>query len=394
MQVRSERTEALRAWLSGAKEVVFLDALYDPDGRERETIQPIFEVIRESFGGEIQIPENPVEQGSHPRWTQSYSALRPMPPQKVQLPAISGQSPDTPPVISASALENYSRCGFLALARTRWRLEDQQEPETDLWPQVKGILLHEAVRILVESRDAEGNFSKRVEDAVDDAWAANPPKGLLRGARIEGYVKRKLCILLRVFKDQERKYVERARTRVLALENLELSVDYPGFSVRGKPDRIDEHPDGLWVIDYKTSSSAPNGSVMLENGYRLQLPFYALAAQKKYSKPTLGLQFVQLDKKGTRTNGVYFKPHNGKEPGKLTDTTARSKSLLAVPREDAWSKFEEEIIQLGARYVSGSFEARPRISPRSKECDSCQVADFCGYRRILEESDGEEGGGE
>ena len=42
--------------------------------------------------------------------------------------------------------------------------------------------------------------------------------------------------------------------------------------------------------------------------------------------------------------------------------------------------FEEEIQDLGARFVSGKFEARPRINPRSKECDTCQVADFCGYR--------------
>ncbi len=394
MQVRTERAEAIRAWLSGAQEVVFLDALYDPDGRERETIQPIFEVIRESFEGNIELPESPAEHGSHPRWTMSYSALRPVPPQKAELPASVPKVGETVPVISASALENYSRCGFLALARTRWKLEDTQEPETDLWPQMKGILLHEAVRLLVESRDAHGNFSKTAEEVIEAAWLAKSPKGLLRGARIEAYVKRKLAVLLRVFKDQERKYTERAQTRVLALDNTELAVEYPGFSIRGKPDRIDEHPDGLWIIDYKTSSSAPNGSVMLENGYRLQLPFYALAAQKQYSKPALGLQFVQLDKKGTRTNGVYFKPHNGKEPGKLTDTTARSKSLLTVPREDAWAKFEEDIQELGKRYVSGSFEARPRIVPRNKECDSCQVSDFCGFRRIIDTSDSDEGAGE
>ena len=126
---------------------------------------------------------------------------------------------------------------------------------------------------------------------------------------------------------------------------------------------------------------------MIENGYRLQLPFYALADQKHFSKHALGFQFVQLDKKGTRTNGAYFKPHNGKEPGKLTATTAASKSLLTIPREEAWSTFEEEIQDLGARFVAGKFEARPRINPRSKECDTCQVADFCGYRRILEDSE-------
>src|SRR6185437_15991801 len=153
-----------------------------------------------------------------------------------------------------------------------------------------------------------------------------------------------------------------------------------------------EHPDGIWIIDYKTSSSAPNGSAMLENGYRLQLPFYAIAAEKKFGKPALGFQFVQLDRKGTRTNGVYFKSHNGKEPGKLTQTTAASKSLLSQPREEVWARFADEIQTLGAQYVSGKFAAHPRVTPRNKECDTCSVSDFCGYRRLLEENT-EEGAG-
>src|SRR6185437_244127 len=100
------------------------------------------------------------------------------------------------------------------------------------------------------SRDSDGNFTLTAEDAIDQAWSAKRPKGLLRGARIEAYVKRKLAVLLRVFQEQERKYVQRAQTRVVALEDIELKMDYPGFSVVGDPDRIDEHPDGIWIIDY------------------------------------------------------------------------------------------------------------------------------------------------
>ena len=84
IQVRQERTEALRAWLSGAQEVVFLDALHDQDGRERESILPIWNSFRKiSASGNHQISDKPIERGSHPRWTKSYGALRPVPPQKV-----------------------------------------------------------------------------------------------------------------------------------------------------------------------------------------------------------------------------------------------------------------------------------------------------------------------
>ena len=388
VQIRTERTLALQAWLGHAEEVVFLDSLHDPDGRERESILPVIEEIKKWDAG-FEIKDEPLVRASHPRWLKSYGALRPVPPQKTKLEPSAGARP----MISASALENYSRCGFLALARSRWKLEDLSEPDTDLWPHVKGVLLHEAVRLLVESRDESGGFSKTAEEVIDLAWTARRPKGLVRGARVEAYVKRKLAVLLRTFQEQERKFIQRAGTKPLALDNMELQEDYAGFAVRGKPDRIDEHPDGLWIIDYKTSSSAPNGAAMLENGYRLQLPFYALTAQKKFGKAALGFQFVQLDRKGTRTNGAYFERHNGKEPGKLTDTTKRSKSLLLIPREDAWARFEDEIQTLGAQLVSGIFEAKPRISPRSKECASCQVSDLCGFRRLIEDGDAEEGDG-
>jgi hypothetical protein len=121
---------------------------------------------------------------------------------------------------------------------------------------------------------------------------------------------------------------------------------------------------------------------MLENGYRLQLPFYAIAAQKKFSKPTLGFQFIQFDKKGTRSAGIFFKSHNGKEPGKLTATTGNSKSLLTLNRDEVWARFEEQIQQQGAQYTKGIFEADPRIKPREKECKSCRVSDLCGFRRL------------
>jgi RecB family exonuclease len=379
-QIRLERSKSLGAWTESAEQVTILDAAFEINGRERETIRSVIQEI-ESLG-RFRFSEKPLEMGSHVRWMRSYGALRPVQPQTLELP------PTSETKLSATLLDSYSRCSFIALAQFRWRVRDLREPDTELWPDVRGNILHEAVRILVESRDGSGNFSETPENALEKAWSLRRPKGLLRGARIESYVKRRLKLLLIAFCEKEREYVQRAQTKVLGLENIEFEIPFEGFSVVGEPDRIDEHPDGLFIMDYKTSSKSPKGSDMLEDGYRLQLPFYSIAAQKKFGKSALGFQFIQFDKKGTRSSGLFFKSHNGKDAGKLTATTANSKSLMNHDRDEVWKRFEEHIQNQGAQFVRGLFKAFPNVRPREEECKSCRIADLCGFRRIASDGEG------
>jgi RecB family exonuclease len=162
---------------------------------------------------------------------------------------------------------------------------------------------------------------------------------------------------------------------------MSLALDYPEFRMVGTPDRIDMTDDGLFIIHYKTSSALPNGTDMLELGYRLQLPFYALAAQRQIGKPVAGVQFVELTAKGGRGSGMFFKKYNGKEAGKFTSVTARSKSLLSVEPEDAWARMEEQIVLHAKALISGKHAAAPK--KQDKECNACQLGDLCGLRRIV-----------
>jgi hypothetical protein len=61
---------------------------------------------------------------------------------------------------------------------------------------------------------------------------------------------------------------------------LELELDGRVVRVRGVVDRLDRRPDGrLRVIDYKTGRGRLNPAE-LNDGRRIQLPLYALAAQE------------------------------------------------------------------------------------------------------------------
>jgi RecB family exonuclease len=355
------------------------------DGRERETIDSLLREIALSLKLPPEtVPEKPVERGAHPRWIRSYGAQRPVPSLEVKLPPLAEilQAPGgLPPEITATAIDSYSRCGFQALAYHRWRLRDMRDPDTELWPEARGNILHAAVKHLLESRDPNGEFAVSSREALDRAWERENPRGLLRSPRAEQYVRSRMLVILDAFREKEREYFTRAPSKIASLDSTRFKLSFDDVAIVGTPDRIDEHPEGIFVLDYKTSSSLPNGTDMVELGYRLQLPFYALAASGSFHKPVLGLQFVELNRKGSRSSGIFFKKYNGKEPGKLTQLTARSKSLLPIEPEAAWSALEKQLHDQARSYVQGEFKARPK---KEKECSTCMVADFCGFRRLTE----------
>jgi len=381
-QIHDERLALLKNWIGGASQVTLLDAGYDPEGRERESNLPILNELEIALG--VEFPQAPKEMGAHPRFSRSYGAIRPLQEQKIQLPPLPFGPEGTPPVVSATALDRYSRCSFQALGYHRWKLRDLREPDTELWPDVRGNILHEAVKVLLQSMDSEGHFRILPREALDRAWKAKRPLGLIRSPRVENYVRSRMETVLEVFCEKEREYIQRAGTRAVSLEDLFFRLEYLNFHVVGQPDRIDQHPEGVFILDYKTSGTVPHGAEMFERGYRLQLPFYALAARKRTSQPILGVQFVELDRKGGRKSGIFFKPYNGKDKGKLTNARSNSKSLFSAHPDEIWDQFDLFLQRDGDSYVNGQFEAMPRVPKREKECSRCGLADLCGFRRIVE----------
>jgi RecB family exonuclease len=395
IQVREERLASLKAWLGSAEKVIFLDSQYSPDGRERESILPVFQELK-SCGGVP--PEEPVEMGAHPRWVASFGALRPLQPQQVRLSGLARSSSGAVPEFSATTMERYSKCSFQSLAMDRWRLRDAREPDCELWADSRGNILHEAVKILLKNVRGDSEsliFGVSPKEALDQAWELKPPRGLLRSKPMEVYLRSRMLQVLESFCEKEREYRKRSGARTVSLDEAKLRMEFQEFCVTGTPDRIDETSDGLFVMDYKTSSALPNGTEMIEAGYRLQLPFYALAASKGAGKPVLGVQFIELNRKASRSSGIFFKKFNGKEPGKLTAVTTRSKSLVPFEPEEAWSRLEDHLLTHGLGYVRGEFSAKPKKP--DKECSSCVIGDLCGYRRrvsdgLIEGSEGENGG--
>lgn len=361
------RKRSLIHAISGAAEVHVLDATYSWDGSERESVGAM---LREIPGFAL---EKPTERGAHAKWLPSFGMKAAPASLDVKL---SPWSRVRDPGVDASALDHYSRCAFMGLAKSRWKLYDTREPDADPWGDAKGDILHKAVELLLRS-----GLTLSPDDALEQAWSLKGPRGLLRSARLIDHAKNRMRRVLQNFVVKEREYQEQSGAKVWKIEEQELlSLELPEGKIRGRPDRIDEHQEGIVIMDYKSSSSVPGGQEMLEQGYRLQLPFYALAARKAFGREVHGAQFIQLIDKAQRNQGIFPKKFVGKDPGSLIHLTARSKSLIPLEPEEIWSRMDGVLRAEFSGLASGHYSARPKLGPQ--ECRSCTYGYLCGIKRV------------
>lgn len=81
--------------------------------------------------------------------------------------------------------------------------------------------------------------------------------------------------------------------KVFAVEKS-FSMDVAGLPFSGRLDRIEETPDGIIIMDYKTGAPCTQDEADAD----LQLSLYAMAAKKLYEKPCAGLQLLFLSEEG------------------------------------------------------------------------------------------------
>jgi RecB family exonuclease len=195
-------------------------------------------------------------------------------------------------------------------------------------------------------------------------------------------------MLLRAFLEKEFEFRDRAKTRLFAAEDqaqLRWEFQEQGleFAIRGKADRIDEclssSQNGLWVIDYKSGRQDLRGVDIREKGYRLQLAFYAVAAQAQLQRPVLGVQLVELTREARRSVGLFPKALNGKQPGSLTQVRSNNPSLFEGEPSELWTELEQKIRNTAFDFSSGKGDALPVMGER--ECDRCRAREVCGQSR-------------
>ncbi|MCM0606845.1 MAG: PD-(D/E)XK nuclease family protein [Xanthomonadaceae bacterium] len=367
--IRTEKTiEAFLSWFTKSdSQIQWHSSRLSWNGSENEQPSLMSSLLEKRTSAKLSVNKR----GAHPRWWPSYLTRG-----AHSLPLIKVSNVVEPSQLSASHLDRYSRCAFTYLAMNVWKAEDRRVSEIDLWPDVRGTILHDSVTEVLKS-------GVKPTEAVNTAWTKNKIRGLIPSIRLEKLLKRRLVEIVTLFKEKDDEYKERSETKTIALDDMDLLMERSGVKLQGRPDRIDEHKDGLFIMDFKSTSSLPSGQDMVERGYRLQLPFYALALEEKLKKPIIGVQFIELTKKPSRSKGIFFEQWNGKTAGKLTNTRSKLNVFSSNP-DEVWKRADSHILSTIEKIKNNEFSAEPKDV---KECRLCAYMDLCQKRRFAAQSE-------
>jgi RecB family exonuclease len=273
-------------------------------------------------------------------------------------------------VFSASELESYCACPY------RWFLERHVRPaapDVRLDSRSVGTLSHAALaatyRLLPERTRCRRVTQATIESALavaDQAWDAavtgtSAPRTLderhaLESARagVRGLIERDAGFL----PGYEPAHIEWAFG--VTEEDAE---DLGGFRLKGRADRIDCGPEGLIVIDYKSSRADKQADFAALGLVQLQL--YAEVARRRLGMPIAG--------------GLYRSLHSSKDRGFYLQGLD-SPGLAAT---DALSAEDVEAlvaagVEAAGTAVAGirSGDIRPR--PDALKCGHCVWSPWCG----------------
>ncbi len=209
-------------------------------------------------------------------------------------------------VWSASRLETYGSCPFRFYVEVALGLQAKQPPQLGYDASQLGSLLHaileRAYRRSTDPGDPEAVVAAM--HAIAGAAFRDAPRAygfrpsvlweIQQAAWLEAL--ENTIRANAAFDPSWRPAFYEARFGLGDRPALEIQTELGPVKLRGMIDRVDRNPDGeLRVVDYKTGSSHL-ASQDLVNGLRLQLPLYAMAAERalKLGKAAEGLYWMIL----------------------------------------------------------------------------------------------------
>ena len=267
---------------------------------------------------------------------------------------------------SASSLDSYLTCSFQYFGRYVLRLKELDDEPEEGDGAMRGSIIHaileKAFEPLVEqglplSVETIGQVTDHIDSHGREMWMNAPEKeGFGQAALWRLEWQRYRDRMIRMLEQEMLVADSDEGYRVFGTEyEFEETVGTkPPLRIRGKIDRIDETPDGLTVIDYKTGKIPTQKDV--REGKNSQLPLYALALRN------------HPDAKGKNLRAEYAKlPSRGdRKHWELND---------AIP-EDAWiiKNVLGTLQEKRDAVESGDF----RVKPTPTECPSyCAMKHVC-----------------
>jgi ATP-dependent helicase/nuclease subunit B len=279
-----------------------------------------------------------------------------------------------PEEISLSQVSTALSCSCRFLLEILLKIKELPEVEAGLDPRERGQLLHEVLARFTTSFQA-------VLDQ-DEAWDPRCARELLRETAHQVLTSGSFDLHWQAEADRwlgeagllwEWLRLEQERYEAgwrwqgseMAFQGLR-GQDWP-FSLRGRIDRLDYHPENsdLVVWDYK-SGEIPKKNQVLEEVAEAQLPCYLLAVEQgrvelNQTAATLRAGFIGL--KSPRSHHL------------------KHEDFGAAPERwrEAAAAFAAQVASLGRRLVAGDFRPDPDPAPKKPHDGACQ---YCPYELV------------
>lgn len=271
---------------------------------------------------------------------------------------------------SPTRLESYGTCPHLFFSGALLGLDQVEPPTLGPDPRQLGSLLHALLERAYQAAGAPDD-----PESVNQALQRIAPDAFDRAPAAYGFRPSPLW-------DQEKaEWLTALRETVIALAEieagwspfayeqsfgragqpaLEIETDQGTIRIAGIIDRLDRKGDQVRVIDYKTGGSHLSSGDLLA-GRRLQLPAYALAAER-----TLGL--------GTVTDGLYWVIRQGKAGGLRLARFKGDEDQREVGPKAAYQQLEQHVSRIVQGVRHGSFEPE---APAGGCPPYCPAAGWC-----------------
>jgi len=188
-----------------------------------------------------------------------------------------------------------------------------------------GLLIHDVLEAVERNAMESGNAHGTLDEAIDELESRFDPEDFDGPPFSESWWLRAHDGLSRLYGNWP------AKRPPVAIE-LTLEAEIGGVMWTGRADRIDGSPDGMTIVDYKTSKKAISAADAAES---LQLGFYALAASQHPDLANQGAVVgAELWYPMAKTKRVTTRAF---DMDALGDVTARLEAAAAGIQAEVWS---------------------------------------------------------
>lgn len=265
---------------------------------------------------------------------------------------------------SVSQLTAFGQCAFRWFAGRVLRLEPAEEMADELDARTRGSLYHKVLEIAVERAKDKPDLRAAVLSELETAMAEAERDESLALPQLADWELQRPDHLKTLREAVESEDFLRPGSVVLAVEQ-EYKAEWCGLEMTGSIDRVDETPDGLIAIDYKTSSQAPKGIKDVNGVLKtdVQLPLYTkVALPELYPNKRLG-------------TGAYYSLTKGK--------MLKEAGMDAIPELEAFAE------RLKDDLANGRFPVAPDV--KRLACEYCDFEAVCRIGPRLERNTNDAG---